>query len=200
MFFSIIFNALGVLLFLFLLWKKLREDYPSNQIFTVGIFSLLGLLIFNIPSNSFIPEWWFFATFAGSFLGLLIGVLKYKLRFYETYEAYVASILPITSFMFLVDSVRVRSIVSFIYFVFTVVLMGVFYIFDKHYKKFTWYRSGRIGFTGLSVTGIFFLVRAVVASFFSFVISFVDKFESIVSGIIAFIFFLLVFNLARQKA
>jgi hypothetical protein len=199
MIFSVMLLIIGAILFIFLFWKKLREDYPANYIFTTAIYSLLGLFLFDLVFSRYLHSWWFYGTILGSVLGLLIGVLRYKLRFYETYEAFVVGILPLSSFVMLSDAVSVRSLASFIYFVFIVILMGLFYTFDKHYKKFSWYKSGRIGFSGLTISGIFFLVRAIVASFFPYVLSFTGKLESIISGIVAFTFFLLVFSLSRQK-
>lgn len=199
MFISILFNILGIFLYLFLFWKKLREDYPANQIFSTGLFSLLGLAIFLFIFNKYLHPWWMYGGVLGMIVGLSLGIIKNKLRFYETYEAFVVSILPMLSFTFLIDSVGARSLFSFGYFIFIVILMGLAYFFDRHYKKFTWYRSGRIGFTGLTISGLFFLIRAIFASFFPFMISFTGKYEVIVSGIFAFTFFLLVFNLARQR-
>jgi hypothetical protein len=91
------------------------------------------------------------------------------------------------------------SAISLLAAVATLILIVTFYFFETKYKNFSWYKSGKVGFSGLAVLGIFFLVRALVALSFSFVLSFAGKFESVFSGITAFLFFLGVFNLARQK-
>ncbi|KKT33345.1 MAG: hypothetical protein UW21_C0012G0005 [Candidatus Woesebacteria bacterium GW2011_GWB1_44_11b] len=54
-----------------------------------------------------------------------------------------------------------------------------------------------MGFSGLLVAGLFFLIRAGVATAFPTVLSFVGGVEGTVSGIVAFAFFLGLYNLSR---
>jgi len=198
MIFELFTGTLGAIAFLFIFWRKLKEDYASTLVFTTGFYVLGGMAGFSLAARQFAGAWAFWAVFLGALLGLTLGVLRYKLRFFESYEALVIGLLPWISLFYLSDSIRSSSIYSFFAFVFTAALMGLYYYLDKHYKSFSWYRSGRIGFSGLSVLGVFFLARATVASFFPFVITFVDKYEAILSAATAFIFFLLTFNLARK--
>jgi hypothetical protein len=200
MIFEIFAEIIGVASFLFIFWKKLKEDYSSVFIFTTSFYVLGSMTGFALAAKYFAASWLFWATFAGSLVGLFLGVLRFKLRFFESYEALTIGLLPWLSLYYLSYSIKASSIYSFIAFVFMVFLMGLYYYLDKHYKSFSWYRSGRIGFSGLSVSGVFFLMRAAVASFFPFVISFLDKYEAILSGVTAFVFFLLTFNLARKSA
>ena len=199
MLFSVLSTILGVAVFLFLFWNKQREDYPSGEIFSTSFYILLGIGLGLIVSRSFFPSWWFWASAAGLSLGLSLGFFRYRFRFFETFEALVLGILPWLSLVFLSDSISSSSIFSFAAFVVVVALMALYHFLDRHYKSFSWYRSGRIGFSGLTVAGAFFLIRAAVASFFPFVLSFVVSVEAVLSGIAAFGLFLLTFNLARQE-
>ena len=200
MLFGIIAGITGILIFLFLFWKKLKEDYSQNVVFSTAAFILAGIFIFNLTTHKYFSAGWFWAALVGALVGLFGGVIKFKMRFYETFEALVISSFPWMALIFLVDSVSSSSFSSFIYFFVVVALIGLFYLFERGYKNFSWYRSGRIGFSGLAIAGIFFVLRALVASFFPFVISFVDKFEAIASSIASFTAFLLLFNLARSEA
>lgn len=199
MLFSVASSLLGIVIFLFIFWNKQREDYPSGEIFSTSFYILLGIGLGYILSRNFFAPWWFWAGLVGMAAGLGLGLLRFRFRFFETFEALVIGILPWLSLVFLSDSISSSSIFSFAAFVVIVGLMALYHFLDRHYKSFSWYRSGRIGFSGLTVAGVFFLIRGVVASFFPFVLSFVVSVEAILSGVTAFTLFLLTFNLARQE-
>lgn len=199
MIFDVFAGILGSLIFLFIFWKKLREDYAGVQVFNSAIYILLGVFIGYFLAIKFYQPIWFWSGFFGLLAGLLLAEVRYKFRFFETLEAIVIGALPGLSLVFLSDSIKTSSIYSFIAFGVVVLLMGLYYYLDKYYKTFSWYRSGRIGFSGLSVAGLLFLLRALFALPFSFVLSFVNRYEVILSSVTAFIFFLLTFNLARKE-
>jgi len=196
---DIAFNFVGGIVFLFIFWKKLKEDYLSNQIFSSAFLIIIGIFLFNIISRFYFPFWWFWLSFIGFFLGLGIVILKFGLRVYETVEAGLVSILPWMSFVYLADSVRNTSWISLVGFVFTAGILVLYLFLNARYKDFSWYKSGRVGFAGLTAFGIYFLIRGLIAIFFPFVLSFVGDYEPILSGIVSFTFFLLVFNLSRKS-
>jgi hypothetical protein len=189
----------GAILFLFLFWKRLKEDYSGNEIFSTSFFILFGIGLGYFTSKMFLPRGWFWLSFLGSVLGFWVGLAKYHLRFYETFQAVFVSLFPWLFFVFLNDSVKNSSWISFSSFVALALIYSLFYYLEGNYKNFFWYRSGKIGFSGLVTAGIFFLARTVVALFFPFVLSFLGKSETFFSGIIAIIFFLLAINLSRRK-
>ena len=196
---KILLNIVGTLLFLFLFWKKLKEDYGSESIFTFAVFMLLGMGIFSFVSQKILPQWWFWANCLGATLGFILGRLKFKFRFFESLEAAIIGLLPWLSFIFLHDAISSTSLPSLLAFI-ILLLIIVFYIFlDAHYKKLTWYKSGKVGFSGLTTLGVLFLVRTAVAAGFPSMLSFLGPIDSIISGVIAFTSFLLVFNLSRQQ-
>jgi len=199
MFAKIIFNLLGILVFLFIFWKRLKEDYPSSQIFTTGFYIIIGIFLAMTISAKMLKPWWFWLSFSTAISGLVLAVLKFKLKFFETFEAGVIATLPWLGLAFLSDSIQKSNLVSFVSFVVTTLLIVLFYFLDAHYKRFSWYKSGRVGFTGLTTLGLFFLLRAAVAPVIPNVLSFSGKYEAVISGILAFISFLLVFNLARTR-
>lgn len=197
---KIAFNTLGVLIFLFVFWKRLKEDYTTSQIFTTGLYMIVGISLATVFSRKFLEHWWFWLSFIGAALGLILGILKFKLRFFETFEAGVAATFPWLGVVFLSDSIEKSKPASFIGFIVIILLTVLFYFLDAHYKKFTWYKSGRVGFTGLTTLGLLLLLRAAVAPIVPDMLSFSGKYEAIISGILAFVSFLLVFNLSRTQA
>jgi hypothetical protein len=194
---KIALTLLGALLFLFIYWKKLKEDYSSNIIFTSAIYVILGIGVFEAVSSRFLPIWWFWMDMLGVLLGFGIAILKYKLRIYETLEALIVSLIPWLSFVFLANSIQTSDTASLFVFASILLLLPVFYFFDARYKRFVWYKSGRIGFSGLITAGVFFLLRAFVAVFFGNVLSFVGTVDTLLSAVLAFSAFLAVFTRAR---
>lgn len=195
---NILINLAGVIIFLFIFWKKLREDYTSNQIFSTATLALIGVGLGFLISLKFFTSWWFWLEIILASLGFILGIIKYNLRPFELIEAAVISLAPWLSLIFLSDSVAKTSLSSFLAFFSLVCLITLHLFLDSHYKNFSWYASGRIGFSGLATLGIFFLLRASLAYFFPFVISFVGRFEVIISGVGAFISFLTLYNLSRR--
>lgn len=197
---NIVFNALGVFFVLFLFWKRLKEDYASGIIFTTAIYSILGTLAGYFIASKFFPAWWFYVEAIFLMLGFLLGVLRYKLRFFEVLEALVISYIPWIAFIFLKDSIQSQNIASLFVFLYFLILFITFFVLDKHYKRFVWYKSGRIGFSGLTILGALFLARALVGAFNLPVLSFVGESDAIVSAIIAFVSFLMIYNLSRSTS
>jgi len=195
----IVFTTLGVFLYLYFFWKKLKDDYIQNQIFTTAFYSLSGICLFSLSSAYYFPGYEFWFGVIGSFLGFLIGVLKYKLRFFEAFEAFVIANLGV-DFLYnsfgLIEKFSIRSSVStgtaFI-------LIIAFFVIDKHYKKFTWYKSGKVGFTGLSVAGLYFVLRSVIDIIFPSVLSFAGRWQAVIFAALSFTVFILLYNLSQKK-
>ena len=194
---KVAFTVFGAMVFLFIYWKRLKEDYSSSIVFASGLYVILGIGIAEAISSKFLPIWWFWLDMFGVAVGLGISIFRYKLRFFETLETLIVSLIPWISFIFLVNSIQTLSLVSLIGFIVMLLLLVGFYYFDARYKRFVWYRSGRIGFSGLTTLGIFFLIRSLVAVFLSDVLSFVGTLDVLFSAVLAFFAFLAVFSLAR---
>ena len=172
----------GTLLSFFIFWKRLREDYSSEIIFNSAFIILTGFFAGFWISLKFFHNWFFWTSFLGAIAGLLVSMYRNKIRFYESLEALVFSLIPTLSLFFLFDAVQNSSLFSFVAFIFTLLLTFVFYYVDVHYKDFGWYHSGKIGLSGLSVLFTMFLVRSIVASLVPSVLSFSGKVESFISG------------------
>lgn len=197
---AVIFNAIGILVFLFIFWKRLKEDYVSNMIFTTSFYTLLGALAGHLVSFYFLPEWWFWTSLLGLSLGLVVGILRYRLRTFETIDAFVPGLFFWLSMVYLKDAILNYNLSSLFAFIALLSFMVIYFVLDNHYKRFAWYRSGRIGFSGFTLLGVFFLVRSLVAATFPNVLSFVGTPDIIISAVMAFSSFLSVFNLSRSKS
>jgi hypothetical protein len=196
---DILIGVLAFFVFLFIFWRRLKEDYASGIIFTSAFYLLLGLLVGYASAYFAWPAFWFWSVLVGLMLGLGASFLRFHLKFYETLEAAVIGFFIWLSLIFLADSVKHSSVFSFIGFIVLVLIIGLFYFLEGRFRNFSWYKSGRIGFCGLTTLGVFFLIRSVVCLFYPFVLSFVGKKDIVVSSLVAFTLFLLTFNLSRKK-
>ncbi len=195
---NILVSIVSALLFLYVFWTRLKEDYTQNQIFTAGFYVLLGIACGSILADNSFSELWFWASFAGGVIGLALGIWRFRLRFFETLEAAVLSELILFLIVFLLSLVKKFSQITLLGTLAIIVLIGLFIFLDAHYKKFSWYKSGRVGFSGLTVLGLFFLARTLVAMLAIDVLSFVGDREVIASGVLSFVSFMAVYNLSKQ--
>jgi len=191
-------NSAGIILFLFLFWKRLKDDYSSNIVFSVSFFVLLGTCLGYLISAYFFPRWFFWFEAFGAFLGFAAGIIRFNTRFFETYEALFISFMPWITLFYLAELIKKPSlgiaVVAFLNF-------GLILLFDFisiRYKNFAWYKSGKIGLAGLLTSGAFFLTRAAIATLFPSVLSFSGRSEIVLSGVCAFTIFLLIYNLSKE--
>jgi len=196
---SIVLNIIGFILSLFLFWKKLKEDYLPNEIFSTYFYILILVLISFFFSKQFASSWWFWIVLIGYFSGLFLGILKFRLNFFESFEASFLGFLVNFSLFLLGDSVKNLSLVSFLGFTTLIILIGFFQYIDLHYKNISWYKSGRVGFTGLISAGVFFILRLITSIFYPSFVSFAPQFEIYLSALASLIFFGLTYNLSRSE-
>ena len=195
---SLVLIILGLLIFLFFFWRRLKEDYLGNQIFGTSFIILVFLFAARIFANQIAENFWFWISIVFVGIGLTIGIARHRLKIFETLEALVIGFLPWISLYFLADAINKASLTSMIGAIAVALLAIMFIILDKHYKKFTWYKSGRAGFSGLIILGFFFLVRAVVELIYDDVLSFSGNQDIYFSGIVAFCAFFVLYNLAKE--
>jgi hypothetical protein len=195
---NILVSTLGVLVFLFLFWKRLKEDYASEIIFKTASSIIIGILIGWGISFKFFPDLFFWTSLTGALVGLIFAILKFKVKFYESLETFILSSLPWLAFVFLEDSVGSSSLSSFLGFVAILILVFESFWLDTHYKSFTWYKSGRVGFAGLATAATAFLIRGLLAIKGVTMLSLVGRQEAAASGVVALTCFLLLFDLARR--
>lgn len=195
---SSVFTLLGLFLMAFFLWRRLKEDYSSEIVFSLAALIILGISLGYFVSLRYFPGWWFWLEAFGAFLGFSLAIFKYDLKFFETFEAVFIGLIFWFGAFIAGNLIKVPGYPSFFYLLSALALIGLFYFLDRRYKNFSWYKSGRIGVSGLMVAGIFFLIRVVIATFFPFVLSFAGRGEIILSAICAFSLFLLIYNIARE--
>lgn len=177
---------LSFFVFAFVLWRKLREDYPNDKIFLLTLGLMVSIVVGNWIFGRF-PLFLFWATLA---LLVAIGfylVKKLEFRLFETLDAIAlgwfwvliiggpAGFLSTRSFETLVEPAMAG-----------LALLG-FTFFNARYRTFSWYPSGKIGFAGVGSLGIYFLSR----SFFGVYTALTSSLSiGIFNGIIGLVLFL----------
>ena len=195
----LIINITGLFIFLFIFWEKMKEDYIANQIFSTAFSIILGLILANILARLILPNWWFWLSFVGISVGFVTNIIRFKLRILETLDAIIIAVLPWLGLIFLEHAVVNSNLHSFVG-VFVIAFLIGFYLFiESHYRKFTWYKSGRLGFSGLATVGLFFLIRGAIAVLFNDMLSFSGKSDPFLSAMVAFASIFTLYNLARRK-
>jgi hypothetical protein len=195
----VIANFFGIFVFLFFLWKRLKEDYHYEKIFNLATATLAGLFIGLLISKYFLPVYWFWIGIVCMFIGFGVARYRLKIRFFESLEAIIIGLIPWLSLIYLLDAINNSSLASFLAFWIGSICIFVFFFLDSQYRSFSWYKSGRVGFAGVLTAAIFFTLRLIVSIFFKDVISLVNGIEVYLSATVAFGFFLLLYNLGRTK-
>jgi len=194
---KIFFTFLASLFFLFGIWNRLKEDYPAEKIFTLGFYTLLGIALGSILADNFFPSWWFWLSLLGAFVASVFGITRFKMRFFETIEALVYGLIILLLLVSLYQLIVFEASIWTYSFLFLAVMILIFHLLDRSYKKFSWYRSGRVGFTGMAILGLFFLSRSLLVLTLPNVVSFVGRIDAVLSAAISFFSFLAIFNLSR---
>ena len=196
----LIFNLVGVFMFMYFYWRKLKDDFSSTAIFN-SAFTIIFLVIAGfLIAVKFMPQWWFWFSFVGALTGVVLSLSKLSLYKYETIEAGTLGFLVWISMMSLNEYLKTTQFLSLVGLFVVLFLFLVYFVLDKHYKRFSWYKSGRVGFSGLTILGLFFLIRAVFALMNLDMISFIEyELEVVISGAVSLVCFILVYNLSKQE-
>lgn len=201
-------GALGGYVYLFILWRNLKEDYPSAQIFSIGIQTIVSVILgallaqFLSPSLHFrflvARELWFWGAVGGYFLSFSILVSRAKMRYWEVFQYGFLGIL--SAFFVLLLTLIPTSGVSALYpLVLIVISLGVFAVIQKNYRKFAWYRSGKVGLAGIVAAAVFFMGRAVIAASGLTMLSLAGPIDVLVSALIAFLLFFNAYNISQTS-
>jgi len=189
---------IGSIVFLFTLWKGLREDYKINSIFTFG-FSVLFFVFAGLFLSSVINRGiWLWAAVLGMCFGLLLGVAKTGIRLLDAVESGVLSLLFLMECAMTGLFLSLYSPSTFAAGVFVLWLILLHYYLKTRYKSLSWYKSGKIGFSALSVLIVFFVTRIPVALFFPNMISFLGKIDVLPSFLVSLLLVVCLIRLSRH--
>lgn len=192
---TLFLTIIASFIYLFSLWRGLREDYEIDHVFSLGFLSLIGLLI-GFAIGKLIPEYWFWTTLSGFLIFFIIFVRRFKLRFYESLETSTPGLIALISVPFLAEIITSGSQSTSIFALFIILSFVLFLWLRKNYKRFTWYKSGKIGFASMSVFGLLFLFRIIAGFISPETVTMAGELDIVASAIVSFLSFFSLYNLS----
>lgn len=179
-----IIRLIGILIYLYFLWKNLRKNYEEDKIIELGWVSLLAFLVGGRLGYGLI-NWgvwkslgdWFLVYSVSGFDYISAGIFLWLATFLWSRLKNVGKLVIADDMvlmfwlmvvMFLIDE-YVRSIfdtrvISLL--IASILSMGGGYIIVEKYRSFSWYKSGKKGFVYLFSMMVFFLISYVLSFIF----------------------------------
>jgi len=170
-----IIRVVGIIVFLYLFWRNLKDDYESPKVITLSWLTLLGFLVvgrigyglihfgvwknfsewisvWNVPGMSYI------GSCLGLFLTSLIYVKKQGWKFFAFMEDSLSAFLVLIGFLLADELVRTKfELINLIYLGIVILAYFLYRFFKGRYRSFVWYKSGKKGFAFLVTTFLIFL-------------------------------------------
>lgn len=191
--------CMSLVLYAFFFWRRLKEDYVSKPVFNAMFLTLIATIVLSqIARLTEQQNMWFWGGYLGFFLSVVFFSRNYKFKIFELYEAAGRSMIFLIIAIGLADYLSHQHAESLAVVAFCTALFGLFIAIDANYRKFTWYRSGRVGVAGLITFGVFFAARAIVAASGFDILSILGRIDFIFSGIVAFMHFFFVYHLSQK--
>lgn len=180
-----IVRVLGIILFAYLTWRNLRENYEEDKIVTYSWVALLsffiggriiyGLVNFGVWNDNWTS--WFSVwskpgmDYIGGFLILIAtGVIFSKMNNWKIIpfcEDGLINDLVLLIFLMVDEFLRTKFDLKIgIYLLLLIVMIFFVKFAKKKYRSFVWYKSGKKGFAFLSTAFLFFLLLGFLVMFF----------------------------------
>ena len=164
----------GIFSFSFVFWRKLREDYTPDQIFSATLLFLVGGFLGTVIFNKWLPQFSFWGFIVGTFLFGFYSLKNFGMKFFEALDGITVGLSWFS--IFALGAIVIRDswgdrFVNLIGVLPGVVTLLVYTFFLKKYRRFSWYPSGKIGFVGMSTVVVYFTLRALVATYQFWVLS-----------------------------
>lgn len=185
---------------LFILWKKLRDDYIASQIFSLGFLIYFSVLIYFVSRKYFSFPYSEWLVLLIPFLITLIYSKRNRLRLNEVVNALVPSYL-VAHFYFYVTLIIAGYRTNYIIAIFVIlVLTLIFSVTEKKFKNFSWYKSGKVGISGLLIFALMCIINAIIALLSPSMVFFSGKLNAIILIILALISATAIFTLSRKTS
>ncbi|MFA7675893.1 MAG: hypothetical protein WCY28_00565 [Candidatus Shapirobacteria bacterium] len=180
-----ILRIVGIILFAYLTWRNLRDNYEEDKIVTYSWISLLGFFIggrisyglvnFGIWNDSWLS--WFSVwnkpgmDYVGGFLSLiLVNFIFSKLnnwKFIPFCEDILINVLLLIVFLMGDEFLRTKFDLKVGgYLLLLILLMFFVNLAKKKYRSLVWYKSGKKGFAFFATGFISFLILGILGIVF----------------------------------
>ena len=193
---------LGVVIFLYLIWRNLRDDYHNNLLISYSWLAILSFFIFGrmtfgvvnwgVWNDSYWSWWQFWVKTGFDYYGGIGGILlvtwlycsQNNWKLWSFFEDITAPLCLLMSFMMVEDLIVKFNLRVLIYLLISI--FGFIYsnVIAKKYRSFVWYKSGKKGFVFLFmglIIGILLTITSLV---------FMNSWISVILNVVISLFFL----------
>lgn len=175
-----IIRVLGIVIFVYLLWRNLKGDYDNQKIISYSWMALMGFLTFGRIFyglihfgvwNDSIVSWLSVwekpgMSYLGSYIGLIliswILSIKNQWKFLTLMDDIINPTLVFSAILMIDEWIRskfyLRSLIYLVLIILDIVLVSWL---KRKYRSFVWYKSGKKGFVLLFSNFLFFLAIAI---------------------------------------
>jgi hypothetical protein len=180
-----ILRVVGIVLFLYLTWRNLRDNYPSKDLISYSWEALLaffvgGRVVYGLINwgiwNTNLGDWLLVwqkpgMNYEGAYLAL-IGVTvficnKKSWKIWTFLEQILTSTLVLLLGVIGDEFVRARFEISLgLVSLLLIICLVVANIAKKKYRSFTWYKSGKSGFAWFFVNFVFWFLMMIISLLF----------------------------------
>lgn len=151
----------------FSFWRKLKDDYKEEEIFSLSLFIFVFSLIFFwlaffLVNNARLA---LFSFFLGAIFAVKAWTFRFKINVWEILDALV---LPWLFFLFFGGMGLFLKTANFLDLEFSLISAVGFAVLgfsQKRYRSFAWYKSGKIGFLFWEVSLVVFSLFSILAFF-----------------------------------
>lgn len=180
-----IIRILGILLFAYLTWRNLRDNYDEDKVVTYSWIALLvffiggrithGLVNFGIWNDSWLSWFSVWDKPGMNYIGGILSLVLFNFIFCKTNnwkfipfaEDGLINSLLLLVFLITDEFVRSKFDLKAGFYLLLIILMIFFVNFvKKKYRSFVWYKSGKKGFAFLSTVFLSFLIFGLIGLFF----------------------------------
>jgi len=196
---KIVANFFGAVLFLYLLWRRLKEDYKREDVISAAFLILIADYLGFLLAKYLLPGWWFWVCLVFSFSALYFSSRKFKIKIFEAIDAYVFSSFSLLTMYLLQLLISDPSLVLGLTFLVSLIFVAAFLVVNANYKRFRWYKSGRVGFTGIAISALFFLTKGVIALFADGVVLFSGVVEPYLAFTLVAVCVFIIYRLSRTQ-
>jgi hypothetical protein len=175
-----ILRIVGIIVFIYLIWRNLKDDYNEQKIIGYSWLALIGFLVvgrifFGLIHwgvwNTNVADWLTVwnkpgMSYIGGYLGLAlvtwIYAKKQQWKILAFMEDVLKPVLVLTGFLIADEWLRSKMDWRILIYILIIVIAYIVSIWvGKRYRSFVWYKSGKKGFVFLFINFLTFLLLTI---------------------------------------